>query len=200
MSEALHVVKMGEAHEVLDKRPLVLLFGPDHLLREAAKHVRHRHPEVKLQLRATDNKLYAEADHIALNADVAGTVLIAGGAFDADFYNAITAAGKKCKVMTFEDGVLADYDQDAEKAKAAKSKEEEQAALGTLPEGQTIKLSNGTLVERGAALAKAASNMNMSGEMLDALDDDTKMTAIHAAYGVPYEPAAKPKKAAKAKE
>lgn len=150
-------------------RYLILLFGPDKLLKTAAAYMRARYRDYTVNIRSTDNP----ADSYAESTPCEIRVLI-DSPFASRFAEMYSAAGLPMRLMSWDGEKLVDQ---AEPSVPQAVKVEAQ-----------LRLSNGTYVDRDIAISRAAAHMKMTVASVLALDEVTLMSLIDLAYGQPPTP------------
>lgn len=151
-------------------RYLILLFGPDAVLKAAAAHLRQRHRDYTVNIRSTDNP----ADAYAEGTPCEMRVIIDGG-FSKHFISMYEQAGLPVRVMRWDGQALSDVEEGDGSSAAAQ------------PEGQPAmhRLESGEWVQRALALERAADHLNMTVAALTALDEKTINATIEMAYTQP---------------
>ena len=153
-------------------KDLILLFGPDAILKTAAAYLRTQYRGHTVNIRSTDNPLdsYAEGTPCEMR------VLIHSGFSDqiAEMYR---RAGLPMRVMRWDGEKLIDMDGFEAPAK------EQPSALPP-----QLRLENGTYVDRNLALENAARHMGMTLAAVMALDEQTILSMVELAYNQPKTP------------
>lgn len=149
-------------------RYLILLFGPDRELKAIASHARARFPGHTVNIRSTDNPLDAYAEHTPCSMRI--IIDNPQGRSVAKLYE---ESGLSFTLMSWNGSELAASD--------GKAEELTKTTASDLP---ILRLSNGTVIERGPALERAAKAMGMSLAAFSALDEKTILGAVEVAIGM----------------
>ena len=153
-------------------KDLILLFGPDAVLKSAAAYLRATYRAHTVNIRSTDNP----ADSYAEGTPCEMRILIESG-FAPAFLEMYKRAGLPFRLMRWDGEKLIDCDATDEKPSPPPV---------ALP--SQLRLENGTYVDRNLALENAARHMNMTLSAVITMDDQTILSMVELAYNQPKTP------------
>jgi hypothetical protein len=171
---------MAEAKPVKSGKPLVLLYGPDNILKAAAASLRSQLPDCDVNLRATDID-----PGMADITECQRRIVITSAR--SDMWHAIylqhnfkteSAEWRGTELKLGSPGVV----------ESPKGPSSEAVAP---PAGKRLVLQDGTSVDHDISMKRGADNLGVTVAILDAMDESTRMVAIHAAYDLKYDPPAR---------
>jgi hypothetical protein len=154
-------------------RYLILLFGPNAILKTAAAYLRKRHRDYTVNIRSTDNP----ADSYAEGTPCEMRIIIESG-FSNVFVKMYADAGLSTRVMRWNGETLDDIEEGDGSADVPHAS----------PQAVMHQLSSGEMVSRELAIARAAEYLNMTVPALMALDEKTISSSIELAYSQPKVP------------